>query len=83
MVDIRFIRLVSVGLIVLAPNPEACELEEGMPGFCDMRLAADDGVDVLRPLCRPGDFPAYDNDLAWSGVPLGVDNDSGLCLGGG
>lgn len=60
MVDIRFIRLVSVGLIVLAPNPDACELDEGI---CDIRLAADDGVDVLRPLCRPGDFPAYDNDL--------------------
>lgn len=62
MVDIRFIRLVSVGLIVLAPNPDACELDEGI---CDMRLDAvdDDGVDVLRPFCRPGDFPAYDNDL--------------------
>jgi hypothetical protein len=48
--------------MVLAPNPDACELDEGI---CDMRLDAvdDDGVDVLRPFCRPGDFPAYDNDL--------------------
>lgn len=83
MVDNRFIRLASVGLTVLAPSPDACETDDGKPGICDIRLAADDGVDVLRPFAFPGDFPANDDDLLWSGVPRGVDNNPWLCLEGG
>ena len=61
--DNRFSLLASVGLTVLAPNPDARELDEGKPGMCDIRLAEDDGVDIC-PFCRPGDLPVNEDDLA-------------------
>ena len=61
-IDIRFALRASVGLTVLAPSPVACD-DVGIPGITDIRLAEDDGVFVPRPLLRPGDLPAKDDDL--------------------
>lgn len=81
-VDKRFARLASVGLIVLAPRPVACDVDVGIPGIIDIRFADEDGVDVPLPLGRPGDLDAKDEDLLWSGVKFAVDTGGG-CLGGG
>ncbi len=68
--DSLFSRLASVGLTVLAPKPEAWELEVGKPGIVDIRFAEDEGVAVLRPLIRPGDLETKDEALLRSGVVL-------------
>jgi hypothetical protein len=49
----------------------------------DIRLPEDDGVFVPRPLFRPGDLPAKDDDLLWSGVPAVTDKCVCPCLEGG
>jgi hypothetical protein len=82
-VDIRFARLASVGLTVLAPSPVAWDAAVGIPGMTDIRLAEDDGVDVPRPLGLPGDLVANEADLVWSGVIVGVERRAGPCLAGG
>lgn len=48
IVDMRFALLVSVGLMVLAPRPVACE-EWCPPGIIDALLPPDDGVEPLPP----------------------------------
>lgn len=53
----RFIRRVSVGLIVLAPKPLAWVL----PGMMEARFEAEDGVDAL--LERRGERDASDRRL--------------------
>lgn len=58
-------RLASVGLIVLAPSPVACEGPE--PGITDI-LFADEGVVVPLPLIFPGDRPVKEADRECSGV---------------
>lgn len=63
MVDSRFILLVSVGLMVLAPSPVACEV--WVPGIIDALFPADDGVVPLTP--TRGDRGAREN-LFCSGV---------------
>jgi hypothetical protein len=50
MVESRFILLVSVGLIVLAPRPVACD-EWWAPGIIETLLLAEDGV-LNRPPTR-------------------------------
>ncbi len=72
-----------MGLTVLAPRPVAWEAEVGIPGITDIRLADDEGVDVPRPVGRPGDLPANDDDLLCSGVMVGVESCAGPCLVGG
>lgn len=50
--DMRFIRLVSVGLIVLAPRPVAWEAW-GRPGITDIRLFPDPGAcEFFAPVAR-------------------------------
>lgn len=49
MIDNLFNLRASVGLMVRAPSPVACE------GITDRRLADDDGVVVLLSVDRPGD----------------------------
>lgn len=82
IIDIRFMRLASVGLTVLAPRPVAWEDESGIPGMIDMRFA-EDGVAVPLPFARPGDLPAYEEDLLCSGVIEGVERYVGRCVAGG
>jgi hypothetical protein len=60
--DSRFALRASVGLTVLAPSPVAWDAPIGMPGITDIRFAAEDGVVVPRPFCRPGDRPAKEED---------------------
>lgn len=55
-VESLFIRLASVGLTVLAPSPDAWLADGGNPVIVDILLAAEDGVDVLRPFGLAGDF---------------------------
>lgn len=50
MIERRFILRVSVGLIVLAPRPVACE-EWWAPGIIETRLLLEDGV-LRRPPTR-------------------------------
>ena len=54
-VESLFILLASVGLTVLAPNPDAW-LAAGSPVIVDILLPAEVGVCVLRPFGRAGDF---------------------------
>lgn len=61
-IDNRFALRASVGLIVLAPSPVAW-FPWGIPGITDILFAEDEGVVVTLPFCRPGDFPAKDEDL--------------------
>lgn len=83
-VDRRLARLASVGLIVLAPRPVACEEESCIPGMTDIRFAEDEGVSKPCPLTRPGDLPAKDDDLLCSGVIIvGVERCVWSCLEGG
>lgn len=83
IMDIRFILLASVGLTVLAPSPVAWDAEGGIPGITDKRLADDDGVEVPRPVGRPGDRTANDADRVCSGVMVGVERSACPCLEGG
>jgi len=64
--DSRFALRASVGLTVLAPSPVACEAEVGNPGITDIRF--EDGVVVPPRGDLPGDLPANEDDLLWSGV---------------
>lgn len=61
--DRRFALRASVGLIVLAPSPVACDAEGGMPGITDIRRADEEGVAVPLPLDLPGDLPVNEDDL--------------------
>lgn len=63
IIDNRFARRASVGLIVLAPSPVAIGVPD--PGIMDI-LFVDEGV-VVR---FPGDFVAKEADLVCSGVML-------------
>jgi hypothetical protein len=72
IVDIRFARRASVGLMVRAPSPDACDVE-GIPGIVDILLDDDEGVSVPLPLGRPGDLPANEEDLECSGVDTGAE----------
>lgn len=68
IIDIRFNRRASVGLIVRAPRPVACAL----PGITDNRLL-DEGVWFLCVLGLAGDRAVLIGDATCcSGVPTGV-----------
>lgn len=74
MVERRFNRLASVGLMVLAPSPEACGIVE--------ILLLEPGVVILVESRRRGDFGDFgavkDDVLLWSENPS-----SSTSLGGG
>jgi hypothetical protein len=57
-------RLVSVGLMVLAPRPVACE--PWLPGARDALLLAEEGVWTLPP--ARGERGTKVDSLLWSGV---------------
>ncbi len=49
----------------------------------DILFADEDGVVVPLPFSRPGDLPAKEDDLEWSGVPTFTDKCDWPCLEGG
>jgi hypothetical protein len=65
----RFIRLVSVGLIVLAPRPVAWEAW-GSPGITDIRLFPDPGACEFLVLAARGDRGKALDILLDSGVTV-------------
>lgn len=81
-VDRRRALLVSVGLIVRAPRPVACEADGGIPGMTDILFADEVGVVGLR-VSRCGDLSVKDEDRPCSGVKLGVKDEKLTCLEGG
>lgn len=80
-IDIRFIRLVSVGLMVLAPSPVAC-VAWGTPGMTDIRFPEG----VFPPLAATRGDRGWDMDrLLWSTERTLVSGESmdWLARGGG
>lgn len=82
-IESRLALRASVGLTVLAPNPEACEDAGGKPGIVDIRFEEEDGVFVPLPLTLAGDFATKDDVLLCSGVPTFTERLVCPCLEGG